>query len=60
MLTKKWMLVIGQFSLSLGILLFLLSYLVWDNHRLPMFTAAILFGLALVFNSNVLAKNREK
>ena len=51
---KKILLAIGQMSLSIGFLLFLINYFVLDNNIFIALFMGILFGLALVLNLSYL------
>ena len=56
---KKILLGIGQLSLSVGFLLFLINYFVLDNNIFIALFIGILFGLALVLNMSYLLTMKQ-
>lgn len=56
-MNNKSLIIIGQFSLAGGILIFLLSYFSWNNYWVPTFIAGVLLGLAFVLNLVFLMRN---
>jgi uncharacterized membrane protein YuzA (DUF378 family) len=55
---NKLMIVIGQFSLSLGILSFFLNTFVFGNNCYLNITTGVLLGLSLVLNLSYLIKQK--
>lgn len=58
-MTNKVFLIIGQFSLALGIIGFLLNYLYLDHLTTIAFASGIFFGLALVMNMAFILKLKK-
>ena len=56
---KKILLAIGQMSLSIGFLLFLINYFVLDNNIFIALFMGLLFGLALVLNLSYLLSMKQ-
>jgi len=56
---KENLIVIGQFSLVLGILGYFVNYFYLDNNLVLMFIVGVLFGLAFVLNLGYLLKLRK-
>jgi len=56
MKNNNLILIIGQFSLSLGFTLFIINYLILDNGLILALLSGILFGLSLVFNLTYLVR----
>jgi hypothetical protein len=56
---KENLIVIGQFSLVLGILGYFVNYFYLDNNLVLMFIVGVLFGLAFVLNLGYLLKLKK-
>lgn len=59
MKNNNLLLIIGQFSLILGFISFILNYFFLDHNLVIALLTGILFGLSIVFNITYLARKKK-